>query len=313
MRKCHARRSELKQQLSGLASRACELEEAQKRLAHVEEQTALALSRLVRLESDDNTLANQMQEVDNAKQETDVRSSEIERRIIELEAAHQDLKGSKDKVACELLLLKAQASDIASRTCELTETRGMVEDLESVVADQRTQIRALSSQLGSPEEEWTASKHAQQKDETERRIKELEAAHQELKSSKEIIAGELSLLKDNTSEMASRTSELRDTRGKVESLEQSMADQAAQIMSLTSKLVGDLSQLVLTRMPIRLSLRMCHRILKHSSTRHSIFILEKLLELRHQPRSSSCLMEVGGSLWTEVGQTCSWDLHQLSS
>jgi len=97
---------QLKEQLVDLASRASELEEAQKRFLQFEEQTSIGSSRLSKLEDES-----------------------------------RELLESKQRLATELSSLKD------TRTSEQRDTRGKVESLEQIMAEQASQISLLTARL----------------------------------------------------------------------------------------------------------------------------------------------------------------------
>lgn len=150
--------SQLQGQLQALASRARELDEAQRRLAHLEAQTAVGLS---------------------------------------------------------------------SKSDEMLDTRYRVEGLEWALKEQTAQLRAISSQLESSD--------LQQE-------KKLESA--------EVLDVQPPSI-NNKCEPEIMTPDLRDTRGRVKGLEQTMVNQASAIMSMASRLAGDLSELEASGCTIR--------------------------------------------------------------
>lgn len=151
----------LNAQLESLASKASAFESAQRRLARLEEQSALGLSRLSTLEGV-ATLAQKGQEAQDMCSKDAVglvpaeqQWQDIEQHIEALEAAHQELQGSKEAVAAELIV---QHSELTHRTGELMETKEKVESLERIMVDHASQILALSSQLAG---ELTRAKDAE--------------------------------------------------------------------------------------------------------------------------------------------------------
>jgi len=230
-------------QLARLTSKASALDSAQARLAQLEAQTSLGLSRLSELECKSACAFKEQENlamcVTAAASADDAghQRQEVEQRLEELERAHQELNRAKETVSAEVVVLKAQASEVASGSSVVTETR--LEGLSQIVAKQSAQMMTLSAQLEKPAMESAAS--AARDMEFVRRMEELEISQQELKGSKDAVAAELRFLQVQGSETTQRTGELTETHGKVESLERIMADQASQILALSSKLADELT------------------------------------------------------------------------
>jgi chromosome segregation ATPase len=183
----------------------------------------MGLVRIAQLEErGDRNITSEVQQEDTTSSQTNLQSAAIEHRIAELEAAHEHLKGTKEEFASQFLAIRAQTSQMD----QVSETRSRIEDLEWALEKHAARLREIS-QFGQTESKRT--------DESE---------YDEVLSLRQPSAS-------GRCETMSKCHDLRQTRGQVEALEQTVVDQASSIMSMASRLAGDLSELETSGCTIR--------------------------------------------------------------
>jgi uncharacterized coiled-coil protein SlyX len=145
----------------------------------------------------------------------------MEDHIQELEIAQEELRQAKQEVTVEVLVLKSHATNMEhgyhddSQTCKL-------EDLEQIVAEQNRQLMTISSQLACTSSDTETTK--------------IHEVSQEV-----LVVDELIPRNAQTLHMAQTAEDFGEMRTKIERLEQTITEQAQQIMALSSKLVGELN------------------------------------------------------------------------
>merc|ERR1719174_359856 len=197
-------------------SSASILQCAQQRLAQLEQQTALGLARLSRLESE--TIP---ESVEQCLQDAERQKRRMEDHIQELEIAQEELRQAKQEVTAEVLLMSRHATNMEHRYHDDSQTCKL-EDLEQIVAEQNRQLMTISSQLACTSSDTATTK--------------IHEVSQEV-----LVVDELIPRNAQTLDMAQAAEDFGEMRAKIERLEQTITGQAQQIMALSSKLVGKLN------------------------------------------------------------------------